>query len=521
MSHITAYIRSLRTSGFETVRDHFTAKHCRVLDNQWSYMIVPSADYSVYANESLEFRAAVEEAVGTIFRKHDNVLLCFGYPKTHELTETSSCPIEGRIAAYQYLGGTLIRAYFDGYYWRIATNGALDAYNSHWISKKSIGQLFDECLSRIYRQQCSFASSPLAYKLSPGYTYEFILQHPELHLEVFERPFIYHIGTFDNSRLIYTTSRADNIPPPLMTYFDSFEEVVANLKADSKSLGYTLCAAGDEVTQTPRFKILHPNYKRQLALLGRTSNLYLRYLECKAEGLDKELLKAFPSIRHYSSWVEKSLSTIARSIYQVYVAKYIRKHSDTVVNYYHQPILTAVHSYHKRTGIRVGEDSFYGEISHYHPKRINFLLNGLEFIKTGDVNLREEPVVAPVPVPVPVLAPVPAPVPVIAEEDLELDQVLAALDRQEAEPTAEYLAAISEDHYRQLLRDRFMPIVISELAIDIEESGNFYQDLEEYVLADLLDQDFNDVVGCVEEQAILISRIHYFKEVAIAQMYCY
>jgi hypothetical protein len=111
--------------------------------------------------------------------------------------------------------------------------------------------------------------------------------------------------------------------------------------------------------------------------------------------------------------------------------------------------------------------------------------------------------------------PVPAPVPV----DPELEQVLAALDRQEAEPTAEYLAAISEDHYRQLLRDRFMPIVISELAIDIEETGNFYQDLEEYVLANLLDQDFKDVVSCVEEQAFLISRIHDFKEVAIVQMY--
>jgi hypothetical protein len=515
MSHITAYINSLPTKGFETVRDHFIAKHCRVLDNDWSYMIVPSSDYSVYADESLEFRAAVEEAVGTIFRKHDSALLCFGYPKTHELTETSTCPIEGRIAAYQYLGGTLIRAYFDGYYWRLATNGALDAYKNHWISNKSIGQLFDECLSRIYRKPCHFAASPLVHKLDVSYTYEFILQHPEIHLEVFERAFIYHIGTFDNRRLIYVPVRADNIPPPLMTYFESFEEVVSSLRASDSSLGYTLCSAGDEMTQTPRFKILHPDYKRQLALLGRTSNLYLRYLECKADGLDKELLKAFPSIRHYSSWVEKCLSNMSRSIYQVYVAKYIKKHPETVVNYYYQPIITAIHQYYKRTGIRVGEDSVYGEISNSHPKRINFLLNGLEFIKTGDVNLHEDAKMAaawtvPAPIPVPVAVPV---------QEVELEQVLVALEHQEIQPSAEYLANIPEDHFHQLLHNRFMPVIIAELNLDLEQTGEFYKDLDEYILGDLVNQDFNDVLMCLEEEGFLIARIHEFKEVVIEQMY--
>lgn len=520
MSHITAYIRSLPTKDFESVRDHFTGKRCRVLDNEWSYMIVPSSDYSVYADESLEFRMAVEEAVGTIFRKHDNTLLCFGYPKTHELTETSESPFvqpdgeECPIAAHQYLGGTFIRAYFDGYYWRLATNGALDAYNNYWISNKSIGQLFDECLSRIYRKPCQFASSPLVQKLDVSYTYEFILQHPEIHLDVFERPFIYHIGTFDNRRLIYVSARADNIPPPLMTYFGSLKEAIVSIH-QKNMLGYTLFAVSDEVTQSPRFKILHPTYKRQLLLLGRTSNLYLRYLECKADGLDKELLNAFPSIRHYSSWVEKSLSSIARSIYQVYVQKYMKKRADTVVNYYYQPILTAIHHYYKQTGIRVGEDSIYGEISNYHPKRINFLLNGLEFIKTGDVNLHDDSkavVVRPAPVPVPV------PVPVQAV-DSDFEQVLAALERQEFEPSEEYLAKISEDHYRQLLRGRFMPVVIAELNLDLEQTGEFYKDLEEYVLADLVEQDFNDVVMCLEEEGFLIARIHDAKELAIFQMY--
>lgn len=497
MSSITAYIRSLPIQGFEIVRDHFTNKHCRVLDNEWSYMIVPSSDYTVFAQESPEFRAAIEEAVGTIFRKHDNALLCFGYPKTHELTETSVCPIEGRIAAYQYLGGTFIRAYFDGYYWRLATNGAIDAYNNYWISKKSIGQLFDECISRIYHKQCYFADSPLAHKLDVNCTYEFILQHPEIHLEIFDRPFISHIGTFDNRRHIYVHGET-GIHPPLMTYFNNFEEVVSDLKTQDRTLGYVLVSASNENTQTPRFKIIHQDYKRKLALLGRTSNLYLRYLECKAERTDKELLKEFPGIRHYSSWVEKSLSSMSRSIYQVYVEKYIKKRPETFVNYYYRPIITALHQYHKRTGIRIGEDSVYGEINSYHPKRINFLLNGLEFINTGDVNNREED---------------------DQVQDRDLDQVLSNLEWQEILPSAEYLSSISEEHYNTLLRSRFIPVIISELTMDFDETGEFYKNLEEYIFMDLAIQDMTNVIMCLEDQSYLISRIHDFKDFIIAEIY--
>jgi hypothetical protein len=512
MSHIINYISSLPFAGFENIRDHFVSKHCRVLDNDWSYIIVPAGDYSIYADESLEFRVAIEQAVGTIFRKYDNALLCFGYPKTHELSITDEGDFDGDIIATEYLGGTLIRAYFDGYYWRLATNGAIDAYNNYWISNKSIGQLFDECLSKIYRAQTNFAMSPLAKMLNPCYTYQFILQHPEIHLEVFSRPFIYHIGTFDNQRHVYVKASADHIPPPLMGKFSNYKEVVATM-FEKNTLGFTLCLVEDSVNQMPRYKVINPDYKRKLSLLGRTSNMYLRYLECKAEHRDKELLATFPSLRHYSSWVEKSLSTISQSVYQVYVKKYIKKQLDVFVNYYFQPILSALHQNYKRTGVRIGEDTVYGEISSYHPKRINFLLNGLEFIKTNDVAVHEQEqqykqhhhqtIVEE-----------------SSNEDIELEDALEShISRQEHELSLDYLSKISLDHYSNILRQRFVPIIISELNLDVEETGEFYSGIDEYIFAELLSQDLCDVAMCLEDSAFLISKIHDFKDMIIADTF--
>jgi hypothetical protein len=512
MSHIINYISSLPFAGFENIRDHFVSKHCRVLDNDWSYIIVPAGDYSIYAEESLEFRTAIEQAVGTIFRKYDNALLCFGYPKTHELSITDEGDFDGDIIATEYLGGTLIRAYFDGYYWRLATNGAIDAYNNYWISNKSIGQLFDECLSKIYRAQTNFAMSPLAKMLNPCYTYQFILQHPEIHLEVFSRPFIYHIGTFDNQRHVYVKASADHIPPPLMGKFSNYKEVVATM-LEKNTLGFTLCLVEDSAVQMPRFKVINPDYKRKLSLLGRTSNMYLRYLECKAEHRDKELLATFPSLRHYSSWVEKSLSTISQSVYQVYVKKYIKKQLDVFVNYYFQPILSALHQNYKRTGVRIGEDTVYGEISTYHPKRINFLLNGLEFIKTNDVAIHEQEqqqkhkqhhtIVEE-----------------SSNEDIELENALEShISHQEHELSLDYLSKISLDHYSNILRQRFVPIIISELNLDVEETGEFYSGIDEYIFAELLSQDLCDVAMCLEDSAFLISKIHDFKDMIIADTF--
>jgi hypothetical protein len=513
MSHIINYISSLPFADFENIRDHFAAKHCRVLDNDWSYIIVPAGDYSIYANESLEFRAAIEQAVGTIFRKYDNALLCFGYPKTHELSTTDEVDFGGDIIATEYLGGTLIRAYFDGYYWRLATNGAIDAYNNYWISNKSIGQLFDECLSKIYRMSTNFAMSPLAHMLNPGYTYQFILQHPELHLEVFDRPFIYHIGTFDNLRHVYVKASADHIPPPLMGKFSSYKEVVATM-LEKNILGFTLCLAEDSAVQMPRFKVLHPDYKRKLSLLGRTSNMYLRYLECKAERRDKELLATFPSLRHYASWVEKALSTISQAVYQVYIKKYIKKQPDTFVNYYFQPILSALHQNYKRTGVRIGEDSVYGEVSSYHPKRINFLLNGLEFIKTNDVALHEHEQQQ---------KQQPQPQTIVEEpspEEIELEDALDAhIANQEHILTLEYLSKMSLDHYSNILRQRFMPIIIAELNLDVEETGEFYSGLDEYIFVELLGQDLYDASMCLEDNTYLISKIHEFKDIIIADTF--
>jgi hypothetical protein len=97
--------------------------------------------------------------------------------------------------------------------------------------------------------------------------------------------------------------------------------------------------------------------------------------------------------------------------------------------------------------------------------------------------------------------------------------VLSNLEWQEILPSAEYLSSISEEHYNTLLRSRFIPVIISELTMDFDETGEFYKNLEEYIFMDLAIQDMTNVIMCLEDQSYLISRIHDFKDFIIAEIY--
>ena len=112
--------------------------------------------------------------------------------------------------------------------------------------------------------------------------------------------------------------------------------------------------------------------------------MYLRYLECKADGSDTELLTQFPALRYYSSWVEKCLGVISKSIYHVYVEKFIIKNKSVEINFYYRPIVYELHGNFMKSQEKITYVTVHKLLSSYHPKRINFILNGLKLIQTSD-----------------------------------------------------------------------------------------------------------------------------------------
>ena len=504
MTSLINYIRAnLANKSFEETKQHFETKNCRVFEDETTFMVVSPHD-----NEALD----VVDAVGTILSKADNSIVCFGFPRTEDIAVDARVSFTDRLVATEYLGGTMIRAYYNAGKWRISTNGALDAYNNYWISPKSIGVLFDEILSKVYRMTTVFASSPLAKLLNPKYSYQFVLQHPEIHLEMAERPMIFHVGTFDNTELVYLDEeRADRLPQPKIMVFDDFAHLAHEVRGMKSCFGLTFCEGRDHAYQSPRYKVLTKKFVRCQQLIGRTSNLYLRYLEAKEDGIDEELIQAFPSMRYYASWVDKSLFAIAKEVSQLYFEKYVKKNHSAPVNFYLRPIISAAHEKYQQTRIRVSVDSIMKQLHAEHPKRINFILNGLGKIDTNDVRLP----VPEYPVSSQPVAKAPAPkaeeFPVLKQEPLTEEEILDAneaieLDLQD-KPAFMFSADFSAEEFSGFLRYHFMPIIHAEMEIAWDANHPVFKGMEEQVFYRLSEMEYEDIMMCIEDQSMLIENV--------------
>ena len=161
-------------------------------------------------------------------------------------------------------------------------------------------------------------------------------------------------------------------------------------------LGYILYQ--NENNQSPRFKYLRESFSYMKELLGNTPNMYLRYLECKFEGREVELVMSVPNIRYYASWVEKSLNDICLTAYNLYVEKYIKRQPDMFINYFYRPILHDLHmkynelrnsnnveSETNKTRAKITMQTVQEVVRKYHPKRLHFILNGLKYINTMNI----------------------------------------------------------------------------------------------------------------------------------------
>jgi hypothetical protein len=162
------------------------------------------------------------------------------------------------------------------------------------------------------------------------------------------------------------------------------------------SKGYIMYLEEDQKTQTPRFKVLNTEYAVRRKLLGNTPNMYLRYLECLANGTATEFKTTFPNLSSYSVKVETCLENITKDVFDIYVHKFMKKNKEVFINFYLRPFVYELHGNFMKTQKKVTLDIVKETFMKYHPKRINFILNGLGMITTGDVVLPkiEEKVVA-------------------------------------------------------------------------------------------------------------------------------
>jgi hypothetical protein len=383
--HLITYIQSLADTSFEAVKTHLIEKGFRIHDEGQLYMICAGTSSDDISNG----------AIGTILNKETHELVCYGFPKTIDMEITDNVPFSGKVVCSEYIDGSLIRAFYDGNSWRLSTSNVINAYNSYWISEKSFGQLFDNCLG----DSSNFSTSFLANSLDKNCSYQFIVCHPKVHLDGVSSPTLYHAGTYCvKSHSYVDRSVTGDITKPKSEVIEIPPETSCGsiLLLSSFSKGYIMYSVDDEKTQSPRFKVLSSEYSARRKLLGNTPNMYLRYLECLADGKATEFKSSFTNLSAYCDTVEASLDRIAKEVFDIYVHKFMKKNKEVFINFYLRPFVYELHGNFMKTQKKVTEDIVKETFMKYHPKRINFILNGLGMITTGDVVLPkiEEKVVA-------------------------------------------------------------------------------------------------------------------------------
>jgi hypothetical protein len=374
--HLITYIQSLADTSFEAVKTCLTEKGFRIHDEGPLYMVCGGTSTDVFSIG----------AVGTILNKETHELVCYGFPKTIDMESTDNVPFSGKIVLSEYIDGSLIRAFYDGTSWRLSTNNVINAYNSYWISEESFGQLFDNCLG----DSSNFSTSFLAGSLDKDCSYQFIVCHPKVHLDGVTNPTIYHAGTYCVKTHSYVDrSVTGDITKPKSEVIQISDETSCGslLLLSTFSKGYIMYSVDDEKTQSPRFKVLSPEYSARRKLLGNTPNLYLRYLECLADGTAGEFKSSFPNLGSYSDTVETCLDRITKDVFDIYVHKFMKKNKGAFINFYLRPFVYELHGNFMKTQKKVTVEIVKETFMKYHPKRINFILNGLGMITTNDVVL--------------------------------------------------------------------------------------------------------------------------------------
>ena len=128
---------------------------------------------------------------------------------------------------------------------------------------------------------------------------------------------------------------------------------------------------------------------------------------------------------------------------------------------------------------------------------MNFLLNGLGYINTGDVTLENE-----------------KPKEVLPTQE-ELDEVMDAIenkDRMNGAYGLDYVITASEAELAATLHQKCFETIVSELTIDHELGYRYPEGICEMVFAEFLTMSQTEQAYCLEDHSYIVERVTDFKE---------
>ncbi len=255
----------------------------------------------------------LERNPNTDWGSPEYVEVCKSFPFTPEVSEAP----ENIREAYWSEEGTVLRVFWNNERWYISSHRLIDCTSRKWSSKRTFGELFDDCISR----------EQLSSVLDKNFVYVFLLQHPENRIvSTFETPRLLHVQTLRSNGEILEETKVflehPNIACPEKVNLEgNLSEMAQNPPRGKNGILFSL-EDGNYA------KIVSKEYTRKRNIRGNEPNLCLRYLnlsKLETKEDSEELLRMFPEKRREISEVQEDVASLNSYLYSLYRQRYISK----------------------------------------------------------------------------------------------------------------------------------------------------------------------------------------------------
>lgn len=291
---------------------------------------------------------------GLVFDENIFVASSLGY--TPEYNETDFP--EFNLQEYSYFSaeeGTLLRVFFHKK-WYLSTHRKLDAFQSHWGSNESFGDIFLKCLDRSF--------DDLTNTLNQFNVYFFLVRNTKETKIVSNPPEnykVYHVGTLVNNEVFNM-----NIDIGISRQQELTFENVNDMKTyvtDCNPLETQGLIAFSKDGNGKQFKIVNSKYQSYARIRANEPDLPFRFLQLwrdQTSPLYKQFLELYPQYTEKADVVLNASFKIAKYLHNLYFKKFVKKEKVVCPKEY-WVILQYVHAWFwaERTTRKVTFDVMY------------------------------------------------------------------------------------------------------------------------------------------------------------------
>lgn len=304
----------------------------------------------------------VKECRGVVCDYSGNIVLkTFGYiPEYGAITQNKEMlktllPEFSKYRVFDSHESCLIRVFYHGEKWYVATHRKLDAYKSKWGSAESFGDIFEKALFGEYNKNKKLqkrigegldssktVEENYLASLDKTRTYAFLIRNVQNNRIVCRPPddyTLYYSGSFLPDGTGFEFDNVD-IAPPTERFFANVEEAVEYVeKCDPYSIQGVIVFTPSPV------KIMNKKYMELFSLRDNEPSIKFRYLHMRTTPDSERFRELYPENKESFDQYEEILGKVAENIHMCYIRRFVMREF-AVVPQEQYPIVQQCHNYY-------------------------------------------------------------------------------------------------------------------------------------------------------------------------------